>query len=794
MNFLPSGVRRTFRRSLGVLFGIALVMGSGGCLGFYNTLPETSDAARRLSAGQPGPVWQSPLQGREVDLLHILPNGTVLAGTLWFKEGGALIQVDNVSIPQDLMLIDGKTGNVLWKVPRTFSPSPGLLVMVTEPLLVLRSDIATDVQLFGIDPVTGAVRWQWKSNNPGPVAVINQARAVIAAMNSGSVELSAVDLASGNQLWTSRLEQLKADAGSPVQVQAVDGGIVVAGKRMVLLCSSTNGAPLWKYDAAEDAEPIVFPVDQGILVANGRNLSLVRYKDGAERWKTTLAGTRTELISPLGDLVLTVSTQGPGPGSAVKVSALNLATGAVNWSQPLEERLTSAIIRHDGALYFTTQRHLVSWSLADGKQRFTADLPAALEPSSMLADRLLVQDDRVLVGREQGVAGFTTSDGKPLFAHVMASTLPYTNDYLVRKGMEMLEVSGGGAQQTAAPAAAPPIPAPQDWGYRSAQNNQRYVYATTQQTLNSPTSSSSERMSALNRRELATQTALSAGQMQANIEFAAAAAQFGAAVGSAVAAMMQPAIDSYVRERFTIVNMQTEASFRTHQASLKGSFYIRPLYRDGWRLAVIDLRDGKRADLVLSPPNTGLSKPSVANLPAFVVDPQRNWLIAKGLGLDPNRFMTYEFIHGVSPDQEYKGWVLPYPSLLRYDLGSLPFRQAPSSLSELVAPSRVPEKDAALVRAAAKGDAEAVKRALDAGANVNARDELGRTALMLAARSMNADAVIALGDRGADPTLTDPEGYDAWEYMSLPPQKGSPEKSRSTMNALMQVYKRHKKQ
>src|SRR6476469_3337839 len=66
-----------------------------------------------------------------------------------------------------------------------------------------------------------------------------------------------------------------------------------------------------------------------------------------------------------------------------------------------------------------------------------------------------------------------------------------------------------------------------------------------------------------------------------------------------------------------------------------------------------------------------------------------------------------------------------------------------------------------LLTAASKGDLPAVKAMPDSGANPNARDEDGITALMYAARKDKADIVTALLNKGADINAKDNGGWTA---------------------------------
>ncbi|HSO07456.1 MAG TPA: ankyrin repeat domain-containing protein [Pelomicrobium sp.] len=62
--------------------------------------------------------------------------------------------------------------------------------------------------------------------------------------------------------------------------------------------------------------------------------------------------------------------------------------------------------------------------------------------------------------------------------------------------------------------------------------------------------------------------------------------------------------------------------------------------------------------------------------------------------------------------------------------------------------------DAQLEQALARGDVETVRRRLAAGADVDARDRRGQTALMRAAHEGDAAMVAALLEHGADPNAS----------------------------------------
>ena len=90
---------------------------------------------------------------------------------------------------------------------------------------------------------------------------------------------------------------------------------------------------------------------------------------------------------------------------------------------------------------------------------------------------------------------------------------------------------------------------------------------------------------------------------------------------------------------------------------------------------------------------------------------------------------------------------------------------SPSSLPPSLPQS--PDADERLLDAALDGNFSGVRSALDAGANVNARNLYHQTPLMIACVSGNLEVVKYLVERGADITLRDENGDTALDYSEL---------------------------
>jgi ankyrin repeat protein len=85
----------------------------------------------------------------------------------------------------------------------------------------------------------------------------------------------------------------------------------------------------------------------------------------------------------------------------------------------------------------------------------------------------------------------------------------------------------------------------------------------------------------------------------------------------------------------------------------------------------------------------------------------------------------------------------------------LPVAEVGAALAVAFAPSRDPAMDARLIRAAGRGDLNAVRRAHLRGASVRARDDRRRTALVAAAYGNHLDVARFLISAGADVNAKD---------------------------------------
>ncbi len=107
---------------------------------------------------------------------------------------------------------------------------------------------------------------------------------------------------------------------------------------------------------------------------------------------------------------------------------------------------------------------------------------------------------------------------------------------------------------------------------------------------------------------------------------------------------------------------------------------------------------------------------------------------------------------------------VPRPSLARYVAASLVWNPVLRRIDQTAAVQARSAKDDAL---------------LAAGASIDARDNLGRTALIHAARIPSMELFNALLSADPDPRIRDFEDLGAWDYVNYPPRLQVEDRSES---------------
>ena len=733
----------------------------------------TKEELAKFSQDQPKPLWQTTLKAQETDFIKFLSKDRVLVGTVetagsgWGPEG------------KEIVLLNAMNGETVWTSPRNPFGSPQTL-LATDPVILLQGS----KKIAALSPKDGTLIWERPWPGGGALPLPDGDRIVLFSQKKGSLSLSAVDLKDGAESWSASAENYPKAKGVALEAKTVGGAVLLVGPEL-LAFSERAGQQLWRKPFPGNfgnAAAAVALGGEDLYFTDGMSITKGDPTIGNALWREEFPGAAVRNLSMSGGRVFVLLREGGSGGSSDAIQALERQTGKPLWKCSLAGQAQSAMIIEGDRIYVTTVSELLAVDASQGTISWKAAIPLDLQGRRLLPDILRITGDRIVVARETGVLGVQKQDGRLLYAESIEDGAPFTYDYTrhtLDRAFESATPLKQRAQFHPEIAVADANRMLSGEYYRMALEHQQFVYASTAETFR--TGTLQERKTASEERIIAADESIIAAQMQQNQERVAAAQELGNSIvglGQAIADVMIMAL----REgRISVMNAEVSQTYQTHANSLQKDFYIRPRYQQnrGWVLTLVNINTGQRAEILLSPDNEPLSQ-CAPNLPAFSIDPSGSRILSKGLGLDPARYESYEKRAFFNPGGRlFRGdkWNIPYPSVLAFDLASLPSGQKSENQHSVPKPVS-PEKKALnvqLIDAAFQNDLKTVKKTLDAGADVNAVDEYGQTALMLAAESLTVygkkDIVATLLEHGADVSIKDPNGWTAIEHFVIMPSQ-----------------------
>ncbi|HUL77909.1 MAG TPA: PQQ-binding-like beta-propeller repeat protein [Vicinamibacteria bacterium] len=755
-----------------------------------NSVRWTKEALAKLSRNQPRPVWQTDLQGQETDFIEFLSPDRVLLGTLETSGSGWGLA------GKDVILLNATTGETIWTAPRSSFGSRQNLV-AKAPVIVLQGS----KKIGALNPKDGTLMWEHSWPEGRSLSLPDGNRIVLYSQKKDTPSLTAVNLKDGAVSWSASAENdprakvvsLGAKGVGGVVLLLVDVRSEPANRAMrplnafpmttVVAFSDTSGHQLWRSGLAPGAVDVL---GDDLYFIDGNSIRKTDPATGNQEWRQTFPGARMRNLTISGDSAYALLWEG-NDGSSDAIQALERHTGKALWKCSLAERVQSAMVVEGDRIYVTTASQLIAVDASHKAIAWKTSIPPNLQRRRLLPDNLRVTDDRIVVAREIGVMGVQKRDGKVLFAESIQDGAAFTNDYATHTMAQAFE------------SATPLKERPQvheELADADATDMTRCMYTrmvleSQQQSFFDMASRNAARGAQQLRLQAPSRVAASnstsaASLMSTNYTAASIVDSFslvvgGAALGQSIGGAIMGGI---VEGRISVMTAEVTQTFRTHASSLQGDFYIRPRYLQnrGWCLTVVNTSTGRRADVLLTPDNEPLAQ-YAPNLPAFAIDPSGSRILAKGLGLDPARYHAYEERGVFNPTggtfsfAGFRGemWSIPYPSILAFDLTSLPWGQEVEN-QRAVARAVSADKKALndqLIAAAFQSDPVTVKNSLEGGADINATDEYGATALMLAAESLPVyrknDIVELLVQHGAQVSLRDPHGWTAADYYAIMP-------------------------
>lgn len=708
-------------------------------------------------------LWQTPLNDEEISQIVPLSDTKALVQTINFEHySSGIVYFYKYT---NLFLVNTEDGKILWKFSTlNLEQKQQKIIAVSPSILILSMSIDT-TSFVALNPVTGQQAWNTKLKGKTSFYLPPDNSCIfICNLENGNWTAQKISLADGKSLWKNMLTG--ADNKDEVYSYFVPGNdLILALGNKIFSLNSENGTVRWQSSLLKSISS-GFSSGNQLWIYNNQIVNELDQSTGKTLAEFSMAGKNI-----LGAVVYDRSLLTSVYDTINKMSDIechDVASHNLIWEFPVKDGLKSSIYKDNDYLYFTGRNTFYNIDMSSGKLKAVVNLPDSIEARYLALDDIWKVNDRFIINRENSMIILSKPENSIVSDSYFGIAGGYTSTYLKNKIDEIRSLpSGGGVRNTGTTSNF----YADNTLYNMAKQNQAYVYARTAPVVASnSTANYSEKMSAYNQRMASSQNAYNQGVMQANMQMMQAGAQFGASVGSAIGAALTAIILPKVRAAnahiMDFMEEKISTCVQNRNSSILDNLYFRPCFDKGWKLAIIDLNKPGYARVPLIPDLVPFRYSDTQSIPyCIMVRGDGKILLAKTYSSTPSDQETYRIRFFNHTTMKLDQWDIPKPVLACYDISSV---QTDSKDPWAVkSPSVLRPRDQDLVDGVFHLNTRKIKEMLKAGANVNAVDEFGHTALMHCAQIGDYKSTKILIKAGANPKLEDPEGLNAFDYSQL---------------------------
>jgi outer membrane protein assembly factor BamB len=702
-------------------------------------------------------VWDIQTNDEEIDQIIPFDESKLLLKTIHIKNFLLNYEYSNLS------MINLEDGSIDWIFSTADLEQKNQNILTTKPLILIYASSDKKSGLYALNPTDGKLIWSYSIKvNSNFVVSDDNKNLFISYGDKDKVIIENLSLKDGTIIWNN-VTPYESDKTYNFPRLIIARNLYLILGETIMALNKNDGKLIWK-DILKDGINSYFASDENLWFYNYHEIISIGQEDGKIQNRFLFANKYLSIATIYKNMLL-VSTY----DSIKQEHALvcnDLKSLKTNWSFTLGSSLKSVIYNEDNEIYFTTEKAFYKIDINSGTLITNIVLADTVKATTLAFDIIEKRGENLIIGKENTMFILSEKEPSKNISIHFGIYGGFTPSYLQNK---IIELKLGGI----------PERSKSTYNMMNYSSNmtftgisrqyQNWVFSSTASTLSyNSNATHTERISALDRREQAVRNSYNTGRTEAYTQLAMASGQFGSAIGSGIAALSQAMNKAALFHTIDYIEEKLKASISYQSKCINDNFYIRPYFDNGWRLAVFDIHKYGYASIPMIPDLLPLRFSCTTGSVVYSVMSKGNkqYLLIKGLRpkkQDPKKVYDFKF---VNPDiGKLSKWTLPNPCLICYDITDIGTNNEYPVLKSIEANARPIDKE--LIEAAFFDNVKRVEELLKRGANVNAQDEYGHTALMHACLVVDDKKVKILLEAGANPWVGDPEGFIAFTYSTL---------------------------
>jgi Ankyrin repeats (many copies)/PQQ-like domain len=711
-------------------------------------------------------LWQLPLKDEEVDQVVPVNDTKALVKTIEFDHYfTGIIYFYKYS---SLSLVNLSNGNIDWIFSTINLEQKRQIILAVSPVILFSTSSEATTSYFALSPDNGKLVWKVQvSGSSFHYLTPDKKSMIISYIENGHWIAEKISVMDGEIRWKNTLSEITDK--NIISCDFIPGNDInmVLGENILSL-NSDNGKIKWQ-NSLKRGIGSWFGSADWIWLYNTHKVVSIDCASGKTSKEFEITPKNILSATVYKDfLIVSVNDSiNKMPG----IICFDINSGNVKWTLPVESYLKSAIYPDGENLYFTSRNEFYKIGISAGDINARIMLPDTMEARTLTFDNIQKINENFVIARENNIILISGTDNTVKNKYSFGIMGGFTPTYLQNKINEInLILSGGDIRITKT---ALDLSANETF-YNLAKQNQSYVYSKTASTLASNSNAGfNDKMSALNQRMVASQGSYQQGRLQADQQFMNAGAQFGASVGNAIGMLIAMKVGKAVSQDIDYMEEKLNTSIQYQTNCMYGNLCIRPCYDNGWKLAVVDVNKPGYA-LIPMIPDLFPMRYSVTNSIVYSVVEKgdKMYLLVKAYkplsaGQEAYKLRYFNHYNG-----KLNEWLMPKPSIVCYEISQIETRNIAPLTNQIQVKPRPSDKE--LIDGVFFMNPDKAEQMIREGADVNAIDEFGHTALMHACERGDYKMFKVLIKNGANPKLEDPEGLNAFDYIYMPANKRAP--------------------